>query len=126
MNSSKTKLSLIALLVAVVGISAYAWNVTTASTQDTHISIPVTGKAPASFDAEWKDGKVAAMTAIYPDGAKVALTQQSKPSAQWSCPAGQVLTCWEDHGLQMSMCACVAIGKGSSAVVSLGKLGRVE
>jgi len=121
MNGLKTKLGLIAVVVAVVCISAYAWRVSTASVQDTHISIPVTGKAPASFDAEMKEGKVVAMTAIFPDGTKLPLKQQNKPAGATSCPTGQILTCWEDYDLLMSMCACVSRGK-SSAVVSLGKL----
>jgi hypothetical protein len=120
-NHSETKIGLVALLAAAVCISAYAWRAATASGQDTHVSIPVNGKAPTSFDAELKDGKVVAMTAIYPDGTKLPLTQQSKPTSATSCPAGQTLTCWEDYDLLMSMCACVG-GKRSSAVVSLGKL----
>jgi hypothetical protein len=119
--SNMKLLAVIALLAAALGISAYARRIGTGSVQDQHVTIKVNQKAPASFDAELSAGKVVGMTAVYQDESKLALKQQDKPTCATSCPAGQRLSCWEDHEQMMSICVCVSGGKAASAVVSLGK-----
>jgi hypothetical protein len=129
MKTSKKKLlTIVVLLAAAICISAYARRAGTPLVQDTHMTLKFDEKAtPVSFDAQITAGKIVGMTALYPGGDRVALKQQSKPTCATSCPAGQYLSCWEDHEQQMSICVCKSSGGGgSSAVVSLGKLGRVE
>jgi len=126
--SKKNLLAIVVLLATAICISAYVRTAGTASVQDTHMTLKFDEKAtPVSFDAQLSAGKVVGMMALYPDGSRVALKHQNKPTCATSCPAGQYLSCWEDHEQQMSICVCKSSGGGgSSAVVSLGKLGRVE
>lgn len=128
--SKKKLLAIVVLLAAAICISAYVRTSGTAFVQDTHMTLKFDEKAtPVSFDAQLSAGKIVGMTALYPGGNRVALKQQSEPTCATSCPAGQYLSCWEDHEQQMSICVCKPSGggsHGSSAVVSLGKLGRVE
>jgi len=119
------------LFALALGISAYARRTATGSVQNKVLTLKVTKQLPASFEATLNGGKVVSMKAIYADGTRITLKQQSKPARNMTCPAGTHQACWEDQELQMSLCDCVPSGGsgggfGGSAVVSLGKLGRVE
>jgi hypothetical protein len=52
------------------------------------------------------------------DGRRLELSAIPGPSAgkPFECPAGQTLSCYEDHANQMSVCVCVSRGGGDFAV----------
>ena len=50
------------------------------------------------------------------DGRRMELSAIPNPSSgkPFECPAGQTLSCYEDHANQMSVCLCVGSGGGGT------------
>jgi hypothetical protein len=119
-HSSKILLTAFALLAVTLGVSSTnARRGAGPELQDRSVSIRVPDNAlPKSFSAQMRGDDVVGMTAIKKDGSRVALKAQSKPTCATSCPAGQVLTCWEDEQQLMSMCVCVTPGSGGSGTLA--------
>ncbi len=109
-----------ALLAAAVLIAATLFTSSTNALQNGRAFRSMNELTPfKGFDIETKSGTVVGMTAVKKDGSKLVLQQQSRPTAATSCPAGQHLTCWEDHDQMMSVCVCTT-PSGSSGLIGFG------
>jgi len=119
--SNQKRLAAFALITAAFCISsAFAGRMLGQGRSDAHVMLRWSKNAkPESFDTQVRNGEVVGMSAVAKDGSRLVLKQQNKPTCATSCPAGQKLTCWEDHEQQMSICVCGSSGGGARGLFRL-------